>query len=205
MRMSKVVLTKEQAEAIEKIKKDVKGGITYGNIEAQLHKRWTLPTFKSLNTLNIKEFLDALYIGYEVEPEFKVGDWVVTESGYIGEIEFINKVEGWANVGYSKDTKIRGVCLAKTFNLTAIERHATDEEIATEKERRWWEKNGREVWELKEGDILISKKTDKVYEVGRVSDNVIKLNVSYYHINDVKQDFKVACFAEQRLDKEDTQ
>lgn len=190
--MSKVVLTKEQAEAIETLKKEKSfreiiwlnlNANTWGGTYVEKPKRIIVK-------MNFDDLIKALYIGYEVEPEFKAGDWVVnTSSGYIKLIE--NEREAnFLNNDYIKYHELR---------------HATAEEIATEKERRWWEKNGREVWELKEGDILISKKTDKVYEVGLVSDNVTQLNVSFYHINDVKQDFKVACFAEQRLDKEVSQ
>src|SRR5699024_11169044 len=33
------------------------------------------------NEMDLDTLIKALYIGYEVEPEFKVGDWVVHEFG----------------------------------------------------------------------------------------------------------------------------
>src|SRR5699024_11265270 len=36
-------------------------------------------------------------------------------------------------------------------------RYATESEIAAEKERRFWNRHGREVWELKQDDLLISR------------------------------------------------
>lgn len=196
--MKKVILTKEQANAIEEIKKGDEGGITYGNIKTLFHKQWTHPPFNSLNTLNTKEFLDALYIGYEVKPEFKVGDWVYHQSdGIVSQITRVNfnklvpdAINTDGHKGWISCEDIR---------------HATSEEIKQEKERRWWEKHGREVWELKDGDVLISKNTGKLYEVVRDFSDIIRLNTSIYFIDAIKQEFKVVCFAEQRLDKEDTQ
>lgn len=199
--MEKVKITQEQADAIERwVDKDqlliarATGLLNHGEDE-------------SIAELEINTLAKAIYIGYEVEPEFKVGEWVVLEDGYIGEIEFINEVEGWANIGYSKDTKERGVCLAATYDLIDIVRHATPSEIVEEKERRWWRKNGRDVWELREddildylGDLLIvdSFDSEEVYFKSNKYDsstNKYSETPSY-----VQENFKVVTFAENRLD-----
>src|SRR5690625_7283709 len=71
----KVKVTREQAEAIERIKteqikrfEEVKKNKT-----AYLLTDWEKPLFE----LDSKHLQDALYIGYEVEPEFNKGDFVV--------------------------------------------------------------------------------------------------------------------------------
>lgn len=162
--MNKPVITQEQADAI--------------GYAIERHSRVRLidtymkngngcfvEKLKQLYKMSYDDFFRCLYIGYEVEPEFKVGDWVVTKSGYVGEIEFINEFEGWANIGYSKETKERGVCLAKTFKLNEIERHATESEIAQEKERRKWEKIGRKLGEYHHYDIALDLINDVYVEV----------------------------------------
>jgi hypothetical protein len=136
--------------------------------------------------------------GYEVEPEYKVGGWVVLEDGYIGEIEFINEIEEWANIGDSKDTKERGVCLAKTYDLVDIERHATPSEIAEEKERRFWSEHGREPWQLKQGDILT--KTIDGFPVIVSPHNEDYLND--FDIGGLRKQYRVACFVDDREDWE---
>lgn len=174
--MEKVKITHEQADAIEKIKSG------------------------ALMDVPLDNLIKAMIIGYEIEPEFKVGDWVVTKDGYIGEIEYINEVDKWANIGYSKDTKERGVCLAKTFKLNDIERHATIEETEQEKERRFWVRHNRDVWELRQGDVLSKKRGSyTVWEIheDRVIFNEFGITKTW---EELKSEFKVTCFAENRLD-----
>lgn len=157
--------------------------------------------YAPFNSLSIEDMAKALYIGYEVEEEWQTGDWVVTKSGYIGEIEFINEIEGWANIGYSKDTLKRGVCLAKTFNLDEIKRHATEQEIAQEKERRFFARHGRKLWELRKGDLLYEKGAS--FTVSNPGEIAVRFEESklLFDWDKITKNFKVSCFVEDRLDQ----
>lgn len=127
--MKKVKVTKEQAEEIE---------FAQGyHLEEYVIKAHTGATtwelvgkFKGLNKLVLDKLIRALYIGYEVEPDFKVGDWV-----YHKPTKSIGKVDA---VG---DTKISVITYDDFiyFGISEI-RHATPEEISAEKERRTNEK-----------------------------------------------------------------
>src|SRR5690625_1009321 len=152
----KVKVTREQAEAIERIKteqikrfEEVKKNKT-----AYLLTDWEKPLFE----LESKHLQDALYIGYEVEPEVKVGDWV--KANWIVEKPTIHKLKG-----IDRNTvEIDGEQNNTNPGISIISL-ATPEEIAEEKERRWWAKHGRDVWELKTGDILAGKRFRKIIEV----------------------------------------
>src|SRR5699024_8891965 len=82
-------------------------------------------------------------------------------------------------------------------------RHATPEEIAKEKQRRWWAKHGREVWELRENDILYYddefKEVEEVSEIGAI---MLSSERVYTPIETIKNKYSVACFAEDRKDLE---
>src|SRR5690625_4301046 len=136
--MKKVVLTQEQANAIEAFRI-----LEQNNKQILKYNFHKLPeidkdTFaEPINEMDFDTLVKALYIGYEVEPEFKVGDWVFNN----GTDRTFQLNESTVNA------------LNEYKNMEHI-RHATDEEIAQEKERRWWKKHNRDVWELKEGDVL---------------------------------------------------
>src|SRR5690606_2191821 len=123
--MEKVKLTREQAEAIEYLKKllsdtsERKQNLQLIKEKLDHDYHWESPNFKAANEIPDDIFIAALHYGYEVEPEFKVGDWVVnTSSGYIKLIE--NEREAnFLNNDYIKYHELR---------------HATPEEIAEEKE-----------------------------------------------------------------------
>src|SRR5690625_2879696 len=187
--MEKVKLTQKQADLIKDIK-DIDYAI---NIHG-FNKRPDSP----LQRLTTAELARALYIGYEVEPEFKVGDWVFIDYGEAGtEIGFI---KGWINEPHS--FYIDKCHFGANVNKA---RHATPEEIAKEKERRWWAKHGRDVWELKKGDVIgINIKTITINEVredgyiayfdGLGSDRI-------YSIDSLKSGgYKIICFADDRKD-----
>lgn len=199
--MEKIQVTQKQADWLERYELTQEQIDHY--INTQLHrKRPDSP----IVDWDAGKLARSLYVGYEVIPEFFEGDWVVTKSGYVGQIEFICVEEDWANIGYSKDTKQRGVCLAKTFNLDEIERYATPEEIQQAKKRWFWEKLGREVDEYKPGDLVV---TDN-FEYGfiatscgatEVNNRPVKLLVRdellRIHINHLR----LVTPVEQRLDK----
>lgn len=73
--MSKVRLTQEQADAIEELMQapfnNTKDGL--------LVEHTTLGGFTNLNKagVDIPLLAKALYIGYEVEPEFEKGQWII--------------------------------------------------------------------------------------------------------------------------------
>lgn len=129
--MSKVKITQEQADAIE--------GITDRESAAELQiNGWKWYKNRCLNNLSFDDFIKALYIGYEVEPEFEVGDWVYRKSD--GVVSKINRIENQEDFyGEFSTDKHRGWLYVEEI------RHATPEEIEKEKERRWWAKHNRDV------------------------------------------------------------
>src|SRR5690625_3369880 len=186
--MSKVKLTKEQAEEIKKIE-----DVDYAINILSLSKRPDNP----LAELSIAEVARALYIGYEVEPEFKVGDWVVHVHGYIGKITKITN-KGVVFI----DAKMGNGRFVNTFPVHY--RHATSEEIAKEKEWRFFARHGRKPWELKIFDILHGGHYSYVITgIDHEHDSIELDGVNNYYLNDIKGKFKVACFAENRLDVKD--
>src|SRR5690606_17331433 len=190
--MEKVKVTREQAEAIEFAKKNhpnidiVKAYVNY--------RDWRLcGELDSLKLLEFDDLIKALYNGYEVEPEFKVGDWVVIDYKEHG--TKVGKIKGYIKKdAFYIDNNHAAGSIMNT-------RHATPEEIVAEKERRWWAKHGRDVWELREGDILFDALYSVFQEVLRINGTEItwfdgdKASMDY-----VKERCKVVCFAENRLD-----
>src|SRR5699024_10096032 len=131
----KVKITREQAKVIES-----KMAFRHMSIKYHVMNNWDTDYERCLNNLTLDELIRAFYIGYEVEPIFEVGDWVKDTS--TNAVIKINDRQHRNNLIDPRHTTIR---------------HATPEEIAEEKQRRWWAKHGRKVWELREGDLLISK------------------------------------------------
>jgi len=160
----KVKVTKEQAEAIEEFQKTVHElGISLDELKV---------IFES---------------GYEVKPEFKVGDWFVyigkdgevaeyIKKGFTGQVEAVHY--GFITDGYHR------------FYNSEI-RHATPSEITEEKERRWWKKHGREFRQLKQNDLIIDTRTGEVFSLSSIGVR-----------NGFNKFYKVICFAENRLDRE---
>ena len=206
--MNKVILTQEQAESLELTleKANENKDLALGWISPALHHRKPLnKKFSSLKELSVGEVARALYIGYEVEPEFKVRDWVyrvsdkkiyrvdfVTEEGLVLDDENLWMFNEKGN-DYGKHTPPEDV------------RHATPEEIAEEKERRWWTKHDRDVWELRKRDILKHKRGNKLIEVKKVHNSQYLIGTCTYYKNkeDVKKHYTVICLAENRLDVKD--
>ncbi len=121
----------------------------------------------------------ALYIGYEVEPEINDGDFLLhIPMNVIGKV--INGVIHWS------DNIENDVEYINKLIISGEVRHATPEEIAKEKERDWWAKHGREVKEVKKGDIIHDLVFDQLDEV--------------MNTHKPKDKFKVVCFAEDRKD-----
>src|SRR5690625_729054 len=194
--MEKVKLTQKQADAIEDLLKQ------YGDREILIHEYLYLTgeinnNIEVIKRMNYDTFFGALYVGYEVEPEFKVGDWVFIDYGEAGtEIGFI---KGWINEPHS--FYIDKCHFGANVNEA---RHATPEEIAKEKERRWFAKHDRKPWELKEGDILSEHgncRTQTIFRVCPLTKSVkFYGDVEWTRKYEIRSNYLVACFAEERKD-----
>ena len=189
--MEKVKLTKEQVTALEKAINDY--GIDTTMNDHSPHN-WG-GRLSPLNELKTHQMARALYIGYEVEESFEVGDWVIDdEYGFIGQI---TKIEGECIWAYWDDDNEEKRIHEKEL------RHATPEEIAKEKQRRWWAKHGREVFEFKSGDLI--DHDHYVVEVMEVRSDMLRveINTTVATITEEYYDLiKVICFAEDRKDVE---
>lgn len=141
--MEKVKLTKAQVENINRwpnkeqlITAKAAGLLEHGQDEA-------------VGELSMEKLVRALYIGFEVEEEYKVGDSIVKTNGTtfstFSRIAKVHQVFG------------KRVTIENGGSLSFKEiRHATPEEIKTEQERRVWKKIGREVNEIRPGDCIAS-------------------------------------------------
>ena len=148
MEQNKVVLSKEQAEAIEFAKE---------------FRVWDFddfmehyPNYKgkhvvALKTVTRKRLAYALLNGYEIEqPKLKVGDWAFwNDTRGIAKTPFILKAASGGN--FFPDMWPSPYCGGESLTLSEL-RFATSEEIKTEKERRFWADFGRKVGEFKEQD-----------------------------------------------------
>src|SRR5690625_2479060 len=136
--------------------------------------------------------MDALYIGYEVEQEVKVGDFVDIGLFGISKVAEVTGVKG----------KLIAINGSDEYHEFKINRVLTDEEKQEEKERRWWKKHGREVWELKEGDIILQSEDVYTYIVLGMDQygNVHLEEENMFAIGYIKEQYKVVCFAEDRQD-----
>src|SRR5699024_5106041 len=81
--MEKVKLTQEQADAFEY-------EVSTSRIEAvaRCHMQgWKYEHNQSLNELSLEQIMRAKYVGYEICPQYKVGEWkVVKYSNEIGRV-----------------------------------------------------------------------------------------------------------------------
>ena len=193
----KVKLTRPQAAAIERIKSN---SVQF-NIEKHESKSWR--DLSGLNDLSTEELALALFIGYEIKEEFKVGDWVIHDNKTIGKVKKIvnDVITIDVELGYLRDDGE----IAYVNTLARYFRHATPEEIEEEKERRWWTKHSRKPWELKVGDVLIYEDSlldlPEVIEIVKVEDGIIYFSDGdIEYMSDIDFGYKVICFAENRLD-----
>lgn len=195
--MEKVKITQEQAGAIEHLRdlhfEEMNRFKKYSkcNVDKKL-----IP----LHDLEIDKINDAYFDGYEVKPDFEVGDWIVYENEYhkcVMQITDTDKhyvyVEPFHN-GFKNCTAIS--------KKSPLIKHATPEEIAEEKERRFFARHGREPWELKYGDILVNIGTGfpAVVTKGLNIYQNVDLNLKRFNIQAVKDNYRVASFVDGRLD-----
>ena len=190
--MNKVILTQEQADAVKKLKESIKANHEKFRDNHQCNLAdWEYV----LLDIPTEKYLNAIFEGYEVAPTFKIGDWATHKlTGDVGVIKLVNSesircengMGGWIN----------------DF------RHAIPEEIAEEKERRFFAKHGRKPWELRTNDVLVNNANKKdifsMVSVNKEKGKYYDSTHTYYTLEDLKNSYKVLCFAEQRLDvKED--
>ncbi|TFJ92157.1 hypothetical protein [Lentibacillus salicampi] len=183
----KVKVSAEQAEAIEKYKRDLEKS----HWQQRMNKIRTEATFeKCLLGIPTPDFLRALYYGYEVEPEFKRDDPVMVKWKGEDKEELWHVMKAWDSIVEIYDEL--GNFSTAGYNIV---RHATETEIAEGKERRWWARHGRGVWKLQRGDVL-----------AKVIDNfpvivVYESDFNKFGADELSQMYKVLCFAENRLDR----
>ena len=194
--MEKVKLTREQANAIEHALQEVDE--YKGNPDRLLrHASMNNVNFRNelhlLDTIDIVTLAKALYIGYEVEPEYKVGDWVVNANGTIGKITNINEFGEFE--GFWEEIEM----LCEKDNFV---RHATPEEIEKGKERRWWAKLGRQPYEFKMGDIVTWEVKKGLFEVVSHKGEMYKLTRDFCDSEflALTKNLKLVCPVENRLD-----
>jgi hypothetical protein len=149
----KVKVSHEVAEAIEELYIEY-GGKTEDRIEVIVYDILkVLEMRKVFGGMRLQHVIKAITEGYEVEPQFKVEDWVAHINGgsFMGqsnvkvvEILSFDDDDGHATYGDGN------------YSIpTGYIRHATPEEIKAEKERQLWKSIGREVGELKEKDFVV--------------------------------------------------
>lgn len=183
--MNKPIVTKGQEKEILEYKSKGQEQIDY---LINIHPYIKRPD-KAIADMSTATLAKALLIGYEVEPEFKRGDWV--KNVYNDDVGIVTEL-GSSYLKYDDG-------LSDGFHNF---RHATPEEIAEEKQRRFWHENGREIWEIKEEDILGYLGDPYIVESFN-SENVTfeEGPLDYMEPFDfVKEHFKVICFVEDRKD-----
>lgn len=199
--MSKVKLTKKQADLLEQAIKQYGEDLT---IIRHVVKYFNLNCEKELFELTTAEVAKAIYIGYEIEPEFKVGDIVKDGNDTLREVAEVK--ENGIYLYVNNEIKPLG-WHGKKSDMYKQLRHATDVEVESYKKRRFWHENGREVGEFKKNDILSVEGANYAYTISKVL--VGKSNKKLYKIDEdsarytkemLLKGFVVTCFAHDRKD-----
>ncbi|MFD2658571.1 hypothetical protein [Gracilibacillus thailandensis] len=156
---------------------------------AHLIESFTEDFSMNFNKMPFETFVEALKNGYEVEEEWKEGDWVtdpktgrvaqIDQRGYDGEKAWVDDEE---------------------FNFFMNPRHSTEQEIAQEKERRFFARHDRDAWELRKGDLLHENRASFTVDITLENSVKFEENQLIFGWDKIKKNFKVACFVEDRLD-----
>lgn len=145
----------------------------------------------------------ALYIGYEVGPTFRCGDWMVWDEH--GSEKIVCKITGDDEC---RDDNVMTDHKAKNGHYQSLPkewlRPATPQEIQEEKERRLFAKYGRKPWELKVGDIL-KNDIGNLVRVTEINELVSLKSYGFSNtyalcIKKIAKSFRVVCFADDRKD-----
>lgn len=138
----------------------------------------------------------------EVKSEFELGQWVaIREEEEVGVLHKFRDDETSVLVDLIGRDKYR---VTSESNL----REASDYEVQYAKSNNWFSKHGRLNWELRKGDILVTKEeeeeNEKFYSVRYINErHVYVSNGSVYPKNSFiegKSGFRVACFSRERKD-----
>ena len=146
------------------------------------------------NKITPQQFALLLCGWYVVEQPFQVGDWVYHKTStlrneYVGRLTNItSNNSGWIDRSYKNGNQVS----AKMKEL----RHATPEEIAQEKKRRFWAELGREVDEYKIGDIVA--KNGNIQEISGVLRDGWKIQT--YSLPVYNGELTLICPVERRMD-----
>ena len=125
--MEKIKVTQKQAEHIKYFERD-----RYYALEHKVNG--TFSSSGCLDELSLDELAIALYVGYEVEEEFKVGDYVVANFDKNSKVREITDIFDLHTGGYSVLDIFDG---EKSVNIElSVLRHATESEIVQEEARR---------------------------------------------------------------------
>lgn len=124
----------------------------------------------SLHGLCVMDLARALLIGYEVESQYEVGDvvryWRTDYATAIGKITYIDYES--KKVHFDNTTFVKS-----THDITG---YATPEEVAQEKEKRFWKSIGREVGEFRKGDVGVFRNgmiTSRFYNFEDYRDDLV--------------------------------
>ena len=181
--MAKVKLTQKQADEIERVKR-------IGFPTRWKNNGWYIERDEALNGLSFYQYLNAIFKGYEVIPEFKEHDYVV----YLDEIGKLIKKDGQLMF----ESRHYNVPQCIPFNHL---RHATPIEEAEEKTIRWWNDLDRAPWELAEKDMLEHYGIKlEVVQVDYMKEYVLSNGKKVCRKTFSYPEYRVICFADQRLD-----
>ena len=128
-KMGKVKITQKQADKIWGWEMHTGGKSKL----LELHAKYSLVCNNCLQSLTLDELARALYVGYEVEVEVKVGDLIIDKNDNYKTVIEITEIETFHLFGNWSDERGQetGICI-----MTEYARHATESEIAAEKGRR---------------------------------------------------------------------
>ncbi|GGP17168.1 hypothetical protein [Oceanobacillus neutriphilus] len=142
--MEKIQVTQKQADWLERYELTQEQIDHYINIQPY-KKRPDSP----IVDWDAGKLARALYVGYEVIPRYKAGEWlfILKEAMHTGKDEIRQIIDVQNGV---IDLEDNWCIRADSIHI----RHAAPEEEQQEKKRRFWSKLGREEDGWKEGDIV---------------------------------------------------
>ncbi len=124
--MSKVKITQEQADAIEGLERIwSEDEIIARNVKGRVFNEPYNDSHRRLEELTLYKLVHVLKYGYEVEPEYKVGEWATDPKGDVGKIGTVKGRMLHADWGSYR------AWISKSKVV-----HSTPEEIEKEKECR---------------------------------------------------------------------
>lgn len=150
----KLKVPQSVADAIEKYKTEQVRLFNLAKQDGQRFPSWG----QALEGLEVDDFVSALYNGYEVEEEYKVGDWAKFHhhgDTWIAKIKAIKQGTQTGKDMYLPDAEIHKLAVNRYYHYVET---PSPEEIKAEQERRTWAKIGREVQEFRIGDMGVLNK-----------------------------------------------